>query len=234
MRNSSSPARSHLPPLPPRLLTPPQLWPSVKDPLATIRKTLDLLGLEYLDLWLLHCPFYHLLKDPSQIGATIPDTWRGMEEAQRAGLVRHIGVSNFNVEQTRTLLETAEIKPFVNQFELHPYCHDEELVELNKEHGILSAAYAPLSPLTRFKGGPVDAVVKEIAERRGVSEARVLLAWGVRAGWLVVTMTKGEERMRDFGAVGEVSLSEEEWKRITEAGRKEHHRAFWNEEYEKK
>lgn len=157
-----------------------------------------------------------------------------MEEAKALGLVREIGISNFDLPQTVELLKTAKIKPAVNQFELHPYCHDEELVKFNAENGITTAAYAPLSSLTRFKGGPVDKVVQRIAGERGVSEGRVLLAWGCKKGWVVVTVTKSEERMREYARVGETVLTDGEWEEIAEAGRKEWHRAFWGEEYKER
>ena len=98
-----------------------------------------------------------------------------MEDVQRAGKARSIGVSNYLIEHLETVLETAQITPAVNQVEFHPYLQRENLVPWSEERGIVTSAFGPLTTITKGKPGPTDTVVKRLAEKYGVSEEAVLL-----------------------------------------------------------
>jgi diketogulonate reductase-like aldo/keto reductase len=133
--------------------------------------------------------------------------------------------------QLRELLATAKVVPATNQIELHPYCHDVELVQFCKDHGIALTAYAPLSPIVRFAGGPLDPVLEKVAARTGKSQAQVLLRWGVQKGFVVISTTSKEERMREYMDLEGWSLASENMEEIEKVGLTHHRRRFWPEEY---
>jgi diketogulonate reductase-like aldo/keto reductase len=157
--------------------------------------------------------------------------WRQLEEIHATGKARAIGVSNFNTAQLRELLETAKVVPATNQIELHPYCHDVELEQFCKEKGIVLTSYGPLSPIVRFKGGPLDPVLERIAGRVGKTQAQVLLKWGLQKGFVLVTTTGKEERMKEFLDLEGWSLTEEEVEEIEKVGLTHHRRAYWKKDY---
>ena len=186
------------------------------SPGDVLRGQLSALGTEYVDLYLIHEPFTPDVKA----------VWRALEALQREGLTRAIGVSNFNKAQLEELCGYAEIKPVANQVELNPYCIDQELLSFSREKGIVTEAYAPLAPLTRFKGGSLDAVVEEISNKIGKTPAQVLLRWLAQQGIVIVTTSSKEERQKEFLDLG-FELSGEDVERIRDEGAKEHHRRFW-------
>ncbi|KAF7540677.1 hypothetical protein G7054_g1154 [Neopestalotiopsis clavispora] len=114
-----------------------------------LRSSLEKLGTEYIDLYMLHEPF-----SAGGNPAALQTVWRDMEACHDKGLARNIGVSNFLVPHVQAVLETAKVKPAVNQMELHPYLPREELVRFCQGHGITVEAFAPLTPLTKAGPGP--------------------------------------------------------------------------------
>lgn len=142
-----------------------------------------------------------------------------MEACHDKGLARNIGVSNFLVPHVQAVLETAKIKPAVNQMELHPYLPRAELVRFCQGHGITVEAFAPLTPLTKAGPGPVDEVVGRLAATHGVSESAVLLRWHVERGIVVITTSSKRERLEEYLAqLPGFRLSEAEVEEISKAG----------------
>ena len=137
------------------------------------RRTLDNLGLDYLDLYLIHMPF------GDYYGA-----WRAMEELYKEGLIRAIGVSNFQSDRIIDLCYTAEIKPMVNQLELHPFYQREEELTILREYGIVPQAWAPFAE--GMNGMFTNSVLKGIAEAHGKSVAQVILRWNIQRGVSVI------------------------------------------------
>lgn len=133
------------------------------------RQTLDNLGFDYLDLYLVHMPF------GDYYGA-----WRAMEEQYKEGRIRAIGVSNFQSDRIIDLCYTAEIKPMVNQLELHPFYQREEELAILREYGIVPQAWAPFAE--GMNGMFANPVLKNIAERHGKTVAQVILRWNVQRG----------------------------------------------------
>jgi len=181
---------------------------------ATCEQSLKKLGVSYVDLYLIHSP--RLVKD--DIGAA----WRECELLKKEGLAKSIGVSNFEIEDLKTLLRTAEIKPAVNQIILNPYVYakQKELVAFQNEHEIVTEAYSPLTPLTQFPGGPVDKPVASIVKRLSLKPEQVLLAWVAAKGAVILTTSSKKERLQGYLDVGGVKLTEDDIKSIDDAGAK--------------
>jgi len=173
------------------------------------QQTLDDLGLEYLDLYLIHwpCPFVHgnngEPKFPKNADETmqsqkvdIRDTWKAMEKLVETGKVKAIGVSNFTIELLEHVLSVATIVPAVNQVELHPYLPQDRLVEFCKKHGIVVEAY---SPLASGKGEPPlleEPIIKEIAKKHNVEVGQVLVSWAVQRDTVVLPKSVKAHRVR--------------------------------------
>jgi alcohol dehydrogenase (NADP+) len=198
---------------------------------GALKKSLQDLGLDWLDLYEIHWPI------PLKPSATLPgsatdfespaevpisSTWEGMEAAVGAGLTRHIGVSNFSVKKLRDLLAHCKIKPEVNQVELHPLLQQPELVAYCASQGIHMTAWAPLGSADRpdfvkAPDAPVlldNAVIKAIAQDRGCTPAQVLLAWHVRRGISVIPKSVTPSRLRENLAAADVELSAADMERI--------------------
>jgi len=154
------------------------------------------LGLDVVDLYLIHWPC------PGR-GETL-NTWRAMEELRAAGRVRAIGVSNFLPHHLAELLEAAEVRPVVNQIEVHPYHQQKELRAFNAEHGIVTEAYSPLG-----QGAVLaDPVITGIAERLGRTPAQVVVRWHLQLGNVVIPKSVTPSRMAENLDVLGFELSE--------------------------
>jgi len=196
-----------------------------------LRKTLTDLGLEYLDLYLIHWPIP--LKPTSVLPgsaddflpiaeAPLPSTWGGMEAAVDAGLVRHIGVSNFSAKKIRGLIPHCRIKIEVNQVERHPLLQQSALLDYCASQGIHVTAYAPLGSgdrpaFVKAADAPVlldQPAIRTIAGARGCTPAQVLLAWQVRQGISVVPKSVTPFRLAENLAAGEIELTKSEREQI--------------------
>jgi len=179
---------------------------------TSIQNSLKNLGVDYVDLYLIHSP---RLAVPD-----IPTAWAKMEAIQSAGLAKSIGVSNFNVPQLQTLLASAKIKPVANQILFHPYVLSSQapIVDYGNENGIVSEAYSVLIPITRLPGGAVDAPLREIADRLDAQPEQVLLAWAKAKGVVVVTSSTKKERLQGYLAAGDLKLTDEDIAAIDAAG----------------
>jgi len=158
--------------------------------LAAFDRTMEDLGFDYLDLFLIHWPL-------PAVG-DFTETWKAMEEIYRSGRARAIGVSNFLPHHLERLAQTSTTVPAVNQIEVHPYLAQDGLRAYNADHGIATEAYSPIAQ------GKVldDPVVTAIAERLERSPAQVTLRWHIQRGDIVfpksVTPSRVEENFRLF------------------------------------
>jgi alcohol dehydrogenase (NADP+) len=183
--------------------------------------SLNRLGLEYLDLYLIHTPFAFQPGDEQDprdqngnviydSGVTLLDTWRALERLVDHGRCRAIGLSDITLSDLLPIYESARIKPAVVQVESHPYLPETELLEFCNEKGIVFLAFAPLGH--GMKPGLLeDPVILAIAARVGKTPAQVLLAWAVQRGTALLTTPKSAARARenfDISALPEDALNE--------------------------
>ncbi|KAI0821089.1 Aldo/keto reductase [Irpex lacteus] len=179
---------------------------------TSIKDSLKNLGVDYVDLYLIHSP---RLAQPD-----IATAWAKLEKIKADGLAKSIGVSNFGVVELETLLATAKVKPAANQILFHPYVLAKQtpILELGNAHGIVTEAYSPLYPLTSQPGGPLDTPLKEISARHGVAPEQVLLAWARAKGTVVVTSSSKKERLEGYLKAGDLELSTTDIAAIDAAG----------------
>ncbi|KZV91546.1 Aldo/keto reductase [Exidia glandulosa HHB12029] len=179
---------------------------------AALQSSLKKLGLKYVDLYLIHTPT--AVKD-------IPAAWKVLESFVDAGLVKSIGVSNFEVEHLEQVLRVARIKPVANQIRLHPYnWHlNEKLIGLCIKEGIVLEAYGSLFPITSAPGGPVDRPLQNAAARIGGTPAQVIFSWLKSKGVVVVTTSSTESRLKEYlGTADLPPLTNDEVTAIETAG----------------
>jgi 2,5-diketo-D-gluconate reductase A len=149
--------------------------------------TLEKLGSDYVDLFLIHWPL------PTLYGGDFVSTWNTMIEFQRAGYARSIGVSNFQVAHLERLAAETDVVPAVNQIELHPYFHNAAVAAYGRERGIETEPWSPIAQ-GRVLGDPVLA---EIAGTHGKSTAQVALRWHVQLGYVVFPKSTTPARIRE-------------------------------------
>ena len=169
---------------------------------AAIDASLKNLGLEYLDLYLLH-----------QAMRDYFSAWRSMEKAYRAGKIRAIGVSNFYPHTLTNFCETVEIRPAVNQVELHPYYTQEAALETMKYYGVQPEAWAPLGG-GRYKPFENE-MLADIAAAHCKTIGQVVLRWNVQRGVVVIPKSTHKERIEENYDIWDFSLTDEEMKQIS-------------------
>jgi len=167
------------------------------------------LGLDYIDLFLIHWPLPAL--------DLYVDSWRALAEAQRAGLIRAIGVSNFQPHHLDRLIAETGVTPEVNQIELHPYFAQSDVIARSTLHGIVTEAW---SPLCRGQAGVLEEpVIVAIAHDLGVTPAQVVLAWHIARGVVPLPKSADRDRMVVNLAAAELTLSPDQVAAITALNR---------------
>lgn len=163
--------------------------------------SLNKLGLEYLDLYLIHQPF-----------GDYYGSWRAMQELYKAGRVRAIGVSNFYPDRLTDLILHNEVTPAVNQIELHPFFKQEAALEVMKNHGVAAQAWAPFA---EGKNGLFEnPVLLQIAQAHGKTPAQVTLRWLMQRGISVLPKSVHKERMAENFNVFDFTLGEQDMQKI--------------------
>ncbi|XP_011871734.1 PREDICTED: aldose reductase-like [Vollenhovia emeryi] len=206
-----------------------KLWntfhsPNLVEPV--IKQTLADLGLDYIDLYLIHWPFG--FKEGSDLFPLNPDgtftlsdvdylnTWKAMEGVLSKGLTKNIGVSNFNSEQITRLLKNATVKPVTNQVECHPYLTQKKLSNFCKEKGILITAYGPLgSPERHFGNVNVPNLLEnkklvELGQKYNKTPAQIFIRYQVDRGHIVIPKSAAKSRIAQNIDVFDFTLSPED------------------------
>ena len=189
-----------------------KLWNSDQGRDSALRafdRSLDQLGFDYVDLYLIHWPV------PSRDLYT--ETWQALTELAADGRARAIGVSNFHIPHLERIIENTGVVPAVNQIELHPALAQTELRAFHDEHGILTEAWSPLGQGAALK---TPAVV-EIAEELGRTPAQVVLRWHLELGNVVIPKSVTPERIRENFDVFEFELGEHRRTQIAKLDRGE-------------
>lgn len=178
--------------------------------LKACEKTLGDLGMDYLDLYLIHWPA-NRLQFGDKADAINVDTWRAMERLVDEKVVRNAGLSNFYVEHMGPVLPSANIAPTVDQIELHPGLLQEDTVALCRKNDILVEAWSPLG-----RGNLLgDPVIVEIAKAHGKSAAQVLLRWCIQSGTLPLVKSVHRERIRENLDIFDFELDAQEMDTLT-------------------
>jgi diketogulonate reductase-like aldo/keto reductase len=186
-----------------------------------LQASLDRLGLDVVDLYLVHTPFAFQPGDDQDPrhphgaviydeGVTLEETWSAMEALVDEGLSRAVGLSDIDAERAREIIDTARIKPAVVEVESHPYHPQWELHELCEAHGIILLAFAALGHALEPRLLD-DALVVSIAQRFEKTPAQVLLAWGIQRGTAVLTGSVTPSRIKenfDVTALPESAIQE--------------------------
>nr|CAG8466885.1 12194_t:CDS:2 [Entrophospora candida] len=209
-----------------------------------LERTLNDLKVKYLDLYLIHFPISLKHVDPKerypadwyydtknktciQENVTIRETWEAMEELVDAGLVRNIGISNFNAALIMDLLKYARVKPAVLQIEHHPYLTQEQLVDYAKSQGLAVNAYSSIRSSSygpkKDENSPQllkEPILEQIAKKYNRSTAQVALRWAVQRNIVVIPKSTNPSRLVENRKVIEFTLTDEEVKAISSLDRK--------------
>ena len=171
--------------------------------LRAFDQTLAALGTDRIDLFLIHWPL-----------PTVRDyveTWKALETLYAEGRARAIGVSNFQPDHLRRVLDETEIVPAVNQIEVHPYLTQEKLLAFDAEHGIATEAWSPIA-----QGAVLDdPVVREVADAHGRTPAQVVLRWHVQRGSIVFPKSVNPKRMAENFALFDFELPDADMERLS-------------------
>ena len=172
-----------------------------ENTMQAFERSLEKLGLDYLDLYLIHMPF-----------GDYYGSWRAMEELYRQGKVRAIGVCNFLPDRLLDLCYNADIKPQINQIERHPHYQRAEDLQIMDELGIQPEAWAPFAE--GLKGMFDEPVLADIAAKYGKTPAQVILRWNVQQGVIVIPKTVHRERMEENLDIWDFELGAEDMEQI--------------------
>jgi diketogulonate reductase-like aldo/keto reductase len=168
--------------------------------IAAYEESLKKLGLEYLDLYLIHWP----------VEGKYTEAWRALETLYKEGRVKAIGVSNFHIHHLETLMKDAEIKPMIDQIEYHPHLTQKELQAYCKEQNIQLEAWSPLAAGKLLDNEELQA----IADRYGKSIAQTIIRWDLQNGVITIPKSTNEQRIIENTEVFDFELTAEDMERI--------------------
>lgn len=172
-----------------------------EETLIAFDNSLKRLGMDYLDLYLIHWPVARKFKE----------TWKALEKLYKEGRVRAIGVSNFHVHHLQDLMKDAEIKPMVNQIEYHPHLTQEEVHAFCKKEGIQLEAWSPLK-----RGILLDEpVLIEIGQKYSKTPAQIILRWDLQTEVITIPKSSNVERLKENADIFDFELTSEEMKQIS-------------------
>ncbi|KAL1311106.1 hypothetical protein AAFC00_001311 [Neodothiora populina] len=199
---------------------------NMSDIKGSLQSSLKKLQLDYVDLYLIHSPFFATTPAEHQ------KAWKEMEEIKAAGLAKSIGVSNYLPEDLKSILATAQDPPAINQIEFHAYLQHPDLLKFHKENNIATQAYSPLTPITKGSPGPVDDYLAALSKKYAVSPGEILLRWCVDQDVAVVTTSSKEQRLSDYLRAMTFKLTPKEISEINELGSQKHYRQYWTDKYD--
>ncbi|WP_163339019.1 aldo/keto reductase [Desulfopila sp. IMCC35008] len=188
-----------------------------KQSIATLKEQLKTLQLDYVDLYLIHAPFASLRLEQ----------WNALIDLRKQGLAKHIGVSNYSQERLEEIMDADLPMPEANQVEFHPICAQTDLTNFMQNNSIEPVGYSSLAPLSTWRiedgqGGEVlseiktecQNVTRDVAEKLKVSEAKVLLRWGLQRGYAVLTKSSKPSRIRENLELFDFFIPEDDMSRL--------------------
>lgn len=167
--------------------------------------TLEKLGTDYVDLFLIHWPL------PNRYGGDFVSTWKTLEEFARDGRARSIGVSNFQTPHLQRILDEADVVPAVNQIELHPYFSNQQVKAFGELQGIVTEAWSPIAQGEVLQ----DPAITAIAGQLGKTQAQVVLRWHIQLGNVVFPKSNTPERIAENFAIFDFELTADQMTAIT-------------------
>ncbi|WGK69328.1 aldo/keto reductase [Candidatus Haliotispira prima] len=178
---------------------------------AAFRRSLERLGTDYLDLYLIHWP------KPDQY----LDTWRAMEKLYAEGLIKAIGLSNFHKKHIEDILEHGTVLPAANQLEIHPYLQQQELVDFCRQCDIQVVGWSPLGTgnwsSVAAEDKPLnDAKLQELAQKQNKTVAQIILRWNLQRGIVPIPKSNSLQRIRENLDIFSFSLSEQDMQEIAQ------------------
>ncbi|QPG72802.1 hypothetical protein FOA43_000104 [Brettanomyces nanus] len=190
-------------------------------PYEHLKKILNKLGTDYVDLYLIHSPFI----TNEKIGFTLAEIWKSMEKCLDEGFAKRIGVSNFAVSDLQDILQTAGHKPLVNQIEFNAFLQNQTpgIFQFCKSHEITLEAYSPLAPLTKVDhssgvGEQMDLFLGQLAEKYDKTKTQILLRWVLQLGVVPISTTSKRSRLQEWKGVFDFQLEQAEVDTVTSIG----------------
>ncbi len=176
--------------------------------LRAFDKSLGLLGLSYLDIYLIHWP-------APKRGLLYVESWKAMERLKNEGLVKSIGVCNFHPHHIDEVMKMAEHPPVMNQIEVHPFLTQDQVIAYNTQHSILTQAWSPLA-----RGQVLDnPLISKIAGEHGKSNSQIVLRWHIQRGTAVIPKSTSRDRIIENLNVFDFELSEAQMLEISSLNR---------------
>jgi len=197
----------------------------VKDTKEAFELSLKKLGLDYVDLYLIHAPFF------AKTAEDLQNKWADMEAIHASGKAKTIGVSNFLQPDLEAILKTAKITPAINQIEYHPYLQHGDLLVFQRKHNIAAAAYGPLTAVIKAKPGPLDTTYADLAKKYKVTPGEIALRWVIDQGIVALSTSSKVDRLKQYQKITQFKLTPEEVEKITTIGKEKNFRGFWNHEF---
>lgn len=200
-----------------------KLWKEFMEPQrvrSVLEITLGRLNLSYVDLYLIHWP----MNSPESFAFDYLDTWRAMEELVDEGLIRSIGVSNFNSTQLDNIIDNGRIKPVVNQIESHPHCLNKRIKDHCRSRDVIVAAYSSLGASGHPQFSPGDRLainepkIRAVAQKHRKTPAQIMIRYQIQNGNIALAKTNRNDRVITNFDVFDFSLSAEDISEIESVG----------------